>query len=359
MLVLVGALVAAGAALGSDRVHNAVDAIVNSENPQTDSDQDGLPDAVERSGITTAAGDTYVTDPKLPDSDGDGLADSEEIGALTRVGDTAPVYQGFADPGLADTDEDGVSDGDEYFLGTDPRSTDSDGDGLGDAEELDFGSDPLVDNPDGDAYSDREEQERGSPPMTYDKSGWQARLSTSLTALGVALSLADKVVGGGKLRAVSKAVLIAKAASVAAPMIWHVVTNRNWSDFDAEELLDAAFGDDMDKLGEILEGGHSDYVAYVGRRPSGSIAYVGITNDFNELTADHGGPNTLTVVGGSEPVPLGQARAMAEAVISGEQDSSIDTELANTRHVLDPWDNLYAPAMRWGPEQLDRTGFDE
>lgn len=355
--ILLGALIVGVAAVGTSRLNVPYLWAAEVDDPGTDSDGDGLPDAIERSGVLTEAGDAFVTDPEVTDSDDDGLTDGEEVGALVPKGDASPVYRGFSDPNVADSDDDGVLDGDEYFLGTSPSTGDTDDDGLPDDAELDFGSDPLVDNADRDDYSDGEERERSSAPMAYDESGWRARLSTALTVLKIALSGADKLTGGGKLSAAAKAIDIAKGAGMAAPVIWHALGNWDWSDIDTE-LRDAVFGDDIDQLGETLEGGQSSYVAYVGRAPDGAIVFVGVTDDFEQLTANHGGLSELSAIGGSDELPLGQARALAEAVIGGLHDRMSDNELANSRHVIDPANNLYAPAMRWGLVQLERAEFE-
>lgn len=73
------------------------------QQPQTaqDSDQDGLPDEVERSGQNP-------TDPQDPDTDDDGLPDGAED--LDRNGRLDP---GETDPNKADTDGDGVPDAQE------------------------------------------------------------------------------------------------------------------------------------------------------------------------------------------------------------------------------------------------------
>ena len=174
--ILVGALIVTSAALVTGRLDIAHQWFAGADNPDTDSDHDGLPDAVELSGATTKVGHTYVTDPKVADTDSDGLTDGEEAGALISKSNTRPVYRGISDPEMRDTDDDGVGDGDEYFLGTNPGSGDTDNDGLPDEDELDFGADPILANPDGDAYSDMEERQRGASPMVYDKSGWRAKL---------------------------------------------------------------------------------------------------------------------------------------------------------------------------------------
>jgi Ca-activated chloride channel family protein len=66
-----------------------------------DSDQDGLPDEVERSGENP-------TDPRNPDSDGDSLPDGAED--LNRNGQVDP---GETDPNKPDTDGDGIPDAQE------------------------------------------------------------------------------------------------------------------------------------------------------------------------------------------------------------------------------------------------------
>jgi Ca-activated chloride channel family protein len=66
-----------------------------------DSDQDGLPDRVEREGENP-------TDPENPDTDGDGLPDGAED--LNRSGG---VDAGETDPNKVDSDEDGIPDGQE------------------------------------------------------------------------------------------------------------------------------------------------------------------------------------------------------------------------------------------------------
>jgi Ca-activated chloride channel family protein len=89
------------------------------ESQQQDSDEDGLPDATERTGENP-------TDPEDPDSDDDGLADGQEDRNRS----------GGVDPGE-----------------TDPNNPDSDGDGTGDAAEA---------SPQGEGG--QQAQEAGEPP---------------------------------------------------------------------------------------------------------------------------------------------------------------------------------------------------
>lgn len=352
------AVVATGAALGIDRLDARVPwsepAVDSSEDP----DGDGLSIATEESGFTTEAGTTYRTNADSADTDGDGLTDGEEAGAVVSAKGDESVYTGISDPGNKDSDGDGVGDADEYFLGSNAWSEDTDEDGLSDDEELVFGSDPLVVNPDEDDYSDVEERERGSAPLAYDESGWRAYVGAGLTALKVALSAADKYSGGGKIGLAAKALKTAKAAGVAAPVVWNALKGWNWSDVDLEKLRDEVYEDDMDELGKTLDGGKGEYLAFAGRRPDGTLAYVGVTDDFEQLSASHGGPTALSILGEPDPMPLGQARAVAEAVIQGVHERMDGNDLANTRHVIDPAHNLYAPATKWGAYELERMGFE-
>ena len=74
-------------------------------------------------------GEVDTRDP-ISDRDADGVTDIEEEWYGT-------------DPDNRDSDGDGLSDGDELALGTDPVSADTDGDGVDDATEIAAGSDPF------------------------------------------------------------------------------------------------------------------------------------------------------------------------------------------------------------------------
>jgi len=114
-------------------------------NGGVDSDQDGIPDAIEI---------LMGLDPNNPDSDGSGVLDGDK----DPDGDGLPtrweLLYGY-DPLKADTDGNGVRDGDEdpdfdgltnlqeYHYGTNPLLADTDGDGWDDATEIATGTDPL------------------------------------------------------------------------------------------------------------------------------------------------------------------------------------------------------------------------
>lgn len=102
----------------------------------TDTDGDGLPDAVETAGIRLQNGiilrdvdssGLIFTDPTNPDTDGDGLLDGEEIDPTPCV-KTVPVIErdpSFCGPVLTQSSY--------YFkANSDPRKKDSDGDGYAD-----------------------------------------------------------------------------------------------------------------------------------------------------------------------------------------------------------------------------------
>lgn len=126
----------------------------------TDSDRDGLTDAVE---------EYFVTNPLKQDTDGDGLSDYFEIahsqtdplvmdtdgnGVMDEAedpdGDKLTNLEEQAkgsDPLMADSDLDGLSDFDEVKRhNTDPAKSDSDNDGADDGWELKHGYDPTVYN---------------------------------------------------------------------------------------------------------------------------------------------------------------------------------------------------------------------
>lgn len=96
------------------------------ETDQTDSDGDGLTDALERE---------FGCDPIKADSDDDGLPDSMELDWLNY------------DPSAADSDLNGIPDTDE----------DPDGDGLTNREEAGYGTNPICSDTDSDHLSDYDE----------------------------------------------------------------------------------------------------------------------------------------------------------------------------------------------------------
>lgn len=131
--------------------------------PEVDSDNDGLPDYLEKE---------IGTDRYNADTDGDGLPDGYEYFTLG----TDPKKADSDDNGISDADEDFDEDGltnlEEYELGTDPFSKDTDHDGLSDYDEVKIhNTDPLKYDTDGDKVSDGDEVILGldpNNPATFD-----------------------------------------------------------------------------------------------------------------------------------------------------------------------------------------------
>ena len=128
----------------------------------TDSDRDGLTDAVE---------EYFVTNPLKQDTDGDGLSDYFEIA------------HSQTDPLVMDTDGNGVMDGaedpdgdkltnlEEQAKGSDPLMADSDLDGLSDLDEVKcHNTNPAKSDSDNDGADDGWELEHGYDPTVYNSS---------------------------------------------------------------------------------------------------------------------------------------------------------------------------------------------
>lgn len=89
------------------------------------------------------------------DTDGDGFTDTEEAGDDDLFSEPVDTDEdGIPDFRDVDSDGDGLSDAEERALGTDARSSDSDGDGVSDRIEVAAGTDPT---------DDASSPERGSP----------------------------------------------------------------------------------------------------------------------------------------------------------------------------------------------------
>ncbi|MHA8050405.1 Ig-like domain-containing protein, partial [Aquirufa sp. ROCK-SH2] len=158
-----------------------------------DSDNDGIPDAVEK-GTGTTPLDTDgdgIPDYRDTDSDNDGILDSVEKGTgttpLDTDGDGTPDFQD------TDSDNDGIPDSVEKGTGTTPldtdgdgtpdfQDTDSDNDGIPDAVEKGTGTTPLDTDGDGipdyrdtdsdnDGILDSVEKGTGTTPLDTDGDG--------------------------------------------------------------------------------------------------------------------------------------------------------------------------------------------
>ena len=129
-----------------------------------DTDEDNLPDVIEKA--------IYKTDLFNPDTDNDSLPDGYE--ALT-IG-TNPKIDDTDENGVLDRDEDfdrdGLTNGDEYINSTDPLYDDTDGDKLLDGEEVNvYFTDPLVMDTDSDGLDDYDEVQLDSDPNNSDSDG--------------------------------------------------------------------------------------------------------------------------------------------------------------------------------------------
>ena len=153
-----------------------------------DTDEDGLSDCLETTGVLAANGRTYYTDPRDADSDDDGLTDGDEVGeridfarlgedlaipALSRLAESgARVHSLRGHPKRGDSDDDGLIDATELDDGTLVFDPDSDDDGLGDGTERAAGTNPWWVNSDGDSFDDGYEYDRqgdGLKPLFYDR----------------------------------------------------------------------------------------------------------------------------------------------------------------------------------------------
>ena len=153
--------------------------------PEVDSDNDGLPDYLEKE---------IGTDRYNADTDGDGLPDGYEYFTLG----TDPAKTDTDDNGISDADEDFDEDGltnlEEYELGTDPLSKDTDNDGLSDFDEVKiYNTDPLKYDTDGDKVSDGDEIILGLDPNNPATFGYPDNEYTTVQTVGVDSSALDYI----------------------------------------------------------------------------------------------------------------------------------------------------------------------
>ena len=155
------------------------------ENPDPDTDGDGLNDSVDpdddNDGLDDGEENTIGTDPLDDDSDEDGVVDGEDAFPLDGSESSDNDEDGIGDNSDDDDDNDGLSDGEEYGTGTDPLNPDTDGDGIDDDndpfpldanETVDTDGDGIGDNTDtdddGDGLVDIYEINIGTDPLDPD-----------------------------------------------------------------------------------------------------------------------------------------------------------------------------------------------
>ena len=112
--------------------------------PAADTDNDGIPDTVER---------RLGTSPTTADTDGDGIPDGWEVQHDLNPKQSVDETQ--------DPDGDGLTNATEYRLKTNPRMADSNGDGTPDGQ----------DDTDGDGLTNAVEQELDIDPVNPDSKG--------------------------------------------------------------------------------------------------------------------------------------------------------------------------------------------
>jgi len=157
----------------SDSITNIDEFTRGSDPTSTDTDNDGLENAVDEDddndGLTDIEEAEHGTNPLLADTDSDGMLDNWEVqyGLNPLVDDANDDFdsdgltntrerQYNTDPSVTDTDGDGLSDGDEVNIhNTYPYRADSDYDGLSDGDEINtYGTLPRDSDTDNDGIND-------------------------------------------------------------------------------------------------------------------------------------------------------------------------------------------------------------
>lgn len=367
-----------------------------------DSDKDGIPDVLERSGWTSARGDRLTSDPDSFDTDGDGLPDGLEAGAPVP-GSTPASFDGPSDPRSPDTDGDGIGDADEFFLDMNPALADSDDDGLTDDVELEFGSDPTRANGDDDAWSDAEEHERGSAPLAYDLTkGQRADAAKAGAKYGDCYSCAldnglreeqlesvyylagqvgSGVAGYGDIRDLAYNLWKRKwaAAAIAGVGLFPVYGDAaklasTVTKFAARSERSAGAAIEFVKrlpqdvrkrlpasltkravLPRELADGPTDNVVYLWKGTADCPTYVGITNNFDLRTRQHAKAGRCFVPEKlADGLTRGQAHALEEACLVQGGLGTSESTVQNVRRSINPSARYYEAAVVWGTSYLTK-----
>ena len=189
------------------------------------------------------------------DSDGDGLSDSLEAFLQTNPGNPDSDGDGLLD-GQEDANQDGVLDGE-----TDPNSGDTDMDGMGDKYEVDYGLDALFDDaaldPDMDGFTNLQEAQGGSDP--FDENSTPAAVAPvpaldtfgMLAAIGLLLALGWMMNNKHRyfvfMAMVGLSALLATPANAALPG-WKRISAKPVAPSSREEMLARPAATDVSPL---------------------------------------------------------------------------------------------------------------
>jgi hypothetical protein len=175
--------------------------IVTSDPLEPDTDDDGLPDSLER---------TLGTDPRERDTDGDGLLDYDEFDGESRFSIAIGDFRDFEDlcfdadrcvyededsllygtsPSVKDTDDDGRSDYEELFIDWVVAPCGVTGVDVVDLEPIEVLSDPTDSDYDNDGLADALELFNGTDPNDFDTDDDGTRDGDDSTPLGCTLSM--------------------------------------------------------------------------------------------------------------------------------------------------------------------------
>ncbi|MEO7350666.1 MAG: hypothetical protein ABIW17_02105 [Marmoricola sp.] len=129
-----------------------------------------------------------------------------------------------------------------------------------------------------------------------------------------------------------------------------------WSKATKKKVLDKIFGR-AKRVPTRLEGGPDVYLVYVGRSPSGSISYVGITSNIVRRLAQHGGRFTIAPIEGASGLSRGACRAIEEALMKRGGLKADGGVLENKIHSINPEGDDYHEAVEYGESILSGSGF--
>lgn len=163
---------------------------------------------------------------------------------------------------------------------------------------------------------------------------------------------------GDSVKAIAMLKKFAKLGEPAARAVAEFVTTRlKLSKDEAKKLLDTIFRG-VKLRPRLLSAGPRVCSVYAGLSAAGTISYIGISNNIDQRTRQHGDRFEIKPIKGASELTRGACRSIEEALIVEGGFKAAGGALENKVHSIDPNSDDYDELLAYGEKMAGRYAPD-